>query len=82
MVYYLEKFTTILCLWDESNQFMGSFGRYSSGNSAANYDRSIYLECSNAGDDFARDLKAMRCIVLNPRISLCLLGFYLRNFKL
>jgi len=74
MIHYLELYGTIVCLWDESNQFLGSFGRYNA--QGANYERSVYLECSNAGDDFRRDLKLYRTCVDFPRISICLLGIY------
>ncbi len=54
MIHYLELYGTIICMWDESNQFLGSFGRYNA--QGANYERSIYLECANAGDDFTLNL--------------------------
>lgn len=77
MIHYLELYGTIICMWDESNQFLGSFGRYNA--QGANYERSVYLECANAGDDFRRDLKMYRCCVEFPRISICLLGIYFKN---
>ena len=75
MLFYLEKFTNIVCLWDESGSFMGAFGRYSGGGSSAlAYERSIFLELANSPRDFRRDLKQGRCCIKNPRLNLCLNG--------
>ena len=73
LLFYLEKYQSCLCYWDESSTFMGSFGRYS-GASNGSYDRSIYLELANAPSEFRRDLKGTRCYIEEPRLSLCLLG--------
>jgi hypothetical protein len=51
---------------------MGSFGLYKGG--ASTYDRSIFLELGNAPADFRRDLKQARCMILSPRLNICLLG--------
>jgi len=75
MVFYLEKFTCMLSMWDEATMFVASFGRYGNG-SAANYDRSVYLEVANAGEVFTRDLKGSRSRINNPRLQICLLGNY------
>ena len=72
-MHYLEKFQSVISLWDESSSFMSSFGRYS-GTSSAGYDRSIYLELSNASEEFRRDLKNARCVIDDPRLSIGLLG--------
>ena len=60
-------------MWDEATTFISSFGRYGNG-AAANYDRSVYLEVSNAGDVFSRDLKGSRSRILYPRLQMSLLG--------
>jgi len=70
----------MLSMWDEATMFVSSFGRYGNG-SAANYDRSVYLEVANAGEVFTRDLKGSRSRIHNPRLQICLLG-NLFSFKL
>ena len=57
-IYYLNKFKSIISLWDEASSFLCAFGRYSGGgSSAALYDRSVYNELFNSGQLFLRDLK-------------------------
>ena len=76
LLFYLDKFQTMISLWDESSSFMGSFGRYTGdGGASVGYDRSIYLELANVPNDFRRDLKQSRCRIQYPRLNLCLLGF-------
>lgn len=41
LVFYLEKYRSIISFFDESSQFLGAFGRYSGGGA---YDRGIYLQ--------------------------------------
>jgi len=67
----------MISLWDEATMFMSSFGRYGNGGSAANYDRSVYLEVANASDVFSRDLKGQRCRIIKPRLQISLLGMFL-----
>jgi len=75
MIYYLQKFENICCLFDEAGQFIGAIGRYNGGGSSAvMYERSIYLELGNAPRDFRRDLKINRCLIKYPRCNLCMNG--------
>ena len=55
--------------------FISSFGRYGNGGTAANYDRSVYLDIANASEVFSRDLKGQRCRIYKPRLQICLLGY-------
>ena len=73
LLFWMKKLGgSIASFFDESSQFIGSFGRYNGG--GANYDRSIYLELANGGSDFRRDLKSERTIIKNPRLNLCING--------
>ncbi len=75
MLFYLERFVSICCFFDEASGFIGALGRYTGGgNSAVMYERSIYLELGNAPRDFRRDLKVGRCCINYPRLNLCMNG--------
>jgi hypothetical protein len=70
----------MLSLFDESSQFLGSFGRYTNGGSS--YDRGVYLELFNGKDEYIRDLCNKSTHIVNPRLNLCMLGHPSSFFKL
>ena len=76
----MAKENCILSLFDESSQFLGSFGRYNHG--GASYDRSIYLDLFNGRQEFRRDLTNKRTVIKFPRLNICLLGHPVSFFKL
>ncbi len=80
VVVILARENCILSLFDESSQFLGSFGRYNHGGSS--YDRSIYLDLFNGRQEFRRDLANKRTVVKFPRLNICLLGHPVSFFKL
>ncbi len=79
----MNKYQSMISMFDESSQFLGSMGRYTGGGGAS-YDRSIYLELANASDEFRRDLKSERNCIARPRLNLVLNGHpqsYHETFK-
>lgn len=79
MIDLLDKLGCICCLFDESNSFIGSLGRYSNG---ANYDRSLFLSLYNAPSSLDRDLKSGRTRLVEPRVNICLLGHPFQFIKM
>ena len=76
----MAKENCILSSFDESSQFLGSFGRYKHG--GASYDISIYLDLFNVRQEFRRDLTSKRSVIKCPRLNICLLGHPVSFLKL
>ncbi len=72
LLHYMSKLGSAISFFDESSQFLGSFGRYNGG--SVQYERSIYLTLANAQEDFRRDLKTERTSITKPRLNMCLNG--------
>ncbi len=70
LLHYMSKLGSAISFFDESSQFLGSFGRYNGG--SAQYERSIYLTLANAKEDFRRDLKTERTSIIKPRLNICI----------
>ena len=73
LLHYMKHLGPAISFFDESSQFLGSFGRYN-GSGSANYERSIYLTLANAQNNFKRDLKQERTSIIKPRLNICLNG--------
>ncbi len=68
IIYKLEKCSTVLSFFDESQTFFGALGRYSEKSS---YDRSIYSTLFNAPPELSRDLAKSSTVLQEPRFNMC-----------